>query len=117
MMLRQLQFLAIAVGTLAQIAMPQSAFAQSAMPYGYWTTAHGEESLLISGSGCKLDAAAGGGMQTVSVGECNWRSSSRGGILTIISTMTYRPAPVYFNVLWINKSKISVQGDIFYRRQ
>ncbi len=117
MKIRQLQLLAIAASTLTQIAISQSAFAQSAMPSGYWTTAHGEETLLISNSGCKLDAAARGRMATVSVGSCSWRPSSRGGILTIMSTMTYRPAPVYFNVVWINKSQISVEGDIFYRRQ
>jgi len=118
MKLQQFQFIAIAIGTLAQIAIiSQSAFAQSQMPFGYWTTAHGEETLLISNSGCKLDGSARGRMETVSVGACSWRPSSRGGILTIMSTMTYRPAPVYFNVVWINKSQISVQGDIFYRRQ
>ena len=116
MMLRQLQLLAISGGLLAQITIPPSAFAQSAIPFGYWTTAHGEETLLISNSGCKLSAFSRGIMQTVSVGACSWRASSRGGILTIMSTMTYRPAPVYFNVVWINKSQISVQGDIFYHR-
>jgi hypothetical protein len=49
-------------------------------------------------------------------GPGKWNPSSRGGILTIMSSQTYRPAPVYFNVVWVNQSTITVEGDVFYRQ-
>jgi len=34
-----------------------------------------------------------------------------------MSNQLYRPAPIYFNVVWVNQGVITVQGDVFYRRQ
>jgi hypothetical protein len=85
----------------------------SAAPVGFWSTGNGAEQLLISQSGCSL--ANGAGVPTTS-GPCSWNASSRGGILTIMSSQTRRPAPVYFNVVWVNQSTITVEGDVFYRR-
>ncbi|MCV7199074.1 hypothetical protein [Mycobacterium angelicum] len=85
----------------------------AAAPVGFWATANGSEQLLVSASGCSL--ANGAGVPTTS-GPCKWNPSSRGGILTIISSQTRRPAPVYFNVVWVNQSTITVEGDVFYRR-
>jgi len=31
-------------------------------------------------------------------GSCSWQSTSRGGILTVMSNQNFQPAPVYFNV-------------------
>lgn len=89
------------------------AHAEAAAPVGFWTTGTGSEQLLVSQSGCSLANAAG--VPTTS-GPCAWNPTSRGGILTIMSSQTYRPAPVYFNVVWVNRSTISVEGDTFYRR-
>jgi hypothetical protein len=89
------------------------AHAAASAPLGFWTTRDGSEQLLVSQSGCSLANAAG--VPTTS-GPCNWNPSSRGGILTIMSSQTRRPAPVYFNVVWVNESTITVEGDVFYRR-
>ena len=89
------------------------AHADAAAPVGFWTTQNGSEQLLVSQSGCSLANAAG--VPTTS-GPCKWNPSSRGGILTVMSSQTYRPAPVYFNVVWVNQSTITVEGDVFYRR-
>ncbi len=101
----------LATGMLA--ASTGIAHADAPAPVGFWATQDGSEQLLVSGSGCSL--ANGAGVPTTS-GPCKWTPSSRGGILTIMSSQTYRPAPVYFNVVWVNQSTISVQGDVFYRR-
>lgn len=85
----------------------------AAAPVGFWITGNGSEQLLVSQSGCSLANAAG--VPTTS-GPCSWNASSNGGILTIISSQTRRPAPVYFNVLWVNQSTITVEGDVFYRQ-
>lgn len=88
------------------------AHAEAAAPVGFWTTGTGSEQLLVSQSGCSLANAAG--VPTTS-GPCSWNPTSRGGILTIMSSQTRRPAPVYFNVIWLNQSTITVEGDVFYR--
>ena len=89
------------------------AHADAAAPVGFWATQDGSEQLLVSASGCSL--ANGAGVPTTS-GPCSWNPSSRGGILTIMSSQTRTPSPVYFNVIWVNQSTISVQGDVFFRR-
>ena len=102
----------LVIGALA--VSPGVAHADAAAaPVGFWTTQYGSEQLLVSQSGYSLANAAG--VPTTS-GPCKWNPSSRGGILTIISSQTYRPAPVYFNVVWVNQSTITVEGDVFYRR-
>ena len=84
-------------------------------PYGFWTTANGFEQLLITQSAqCSL--ADRNGRPTTS-GSCSWNASYAGGILTIMSSKLYKPAPIYFNVVWVNQTTISVNGDIFYQRQ
>jgi len=89
------------------------AHADAAAPVGFWVNQTGSEQLLVSQSGCSLANAAG--VPTTS-GPCSWNPSSRGGILTILSSQTRTPSPVYFNVVWVNQSTISVEGDAFYRR-
>lgn len=89
------------------------AHAEAPPPVGFWANSTGSEQLLVSQSGCSLANAAG--VPTTS-GPCSWNASSRGGILTIVSSQTHRPAPVYFNVVWVNQSTITVEGDVFYRR-
>jgi hypothetical protein len=101
----------LAAGFLA--ASTGIAHAEAAAPVGLWATQDGSEQLLVSQSGCSL--ANGAGVPTTS-GPCTWNPSSRGGILTIMSSQTRKPAPVYFNVVWVNQSAITVQGDVFYRR-
>lgn len=102
-----------AIGAMLLVGAASAAHAQSAPPIGFWSTDDGSERLLITQSGmCSL--ADRNGRPTTS-GPCSWNSSYGGGILTVMSQQTYRPAPIYFNVVWINAT-ISVQGDVFHKR-
>ena len=96
------------------LALASSACAQAAVPIGFWMTADGGERLLITPNGqCSLADRYG---RPTTSGACTWRSSSRGGILTVMSQQLYRPAPIYFNVLWVNQNTITVEGDVFRRQ-
>jgi|KBSMisStaDraftv2_1062788.scaffolds.fasta_scaffold2610661_1 hypothetical protein len=91
-----------------------TASAQSApLPVGYWVTADGSETFLIGGNGyCRFAASNGLSVE----GSCEWNPSSRGGILTIMNTNNYIPAPIYYNVIWMDRQTISVFGDVFRKR-
>lgn len=102
--------LSVAALLLGVSARP--AVAQSPPPLGFWATNSGE-TLLVSASLCSL---ALNGKITTS-GSCSWNPSYAGGILTIMSNQLYRPAPIYFNVIWVNPQTIKVNGDTFARRQ
>jgi hypothetical protein len=95
---------------------PHMTWAQAAIPFGFWSTDRGEETFYIGQNGCQFEAfnAQRQPARLVS-GECSWNSSSGGGILTIMANQLYRPAPIYFNIVWINQNAISVSGDIFHR--
>ena len=97
-------------------AVPLDARAQAVPPIGQWSTADGHERLLVTRNGYCDFAAEGPSGQTHILGSCSWRSSSRGGILTIMNTNQFKPAPIYENIVWINDRSISVWGDVFYRR-
>jgi hypothetical protein len=89
-----------------------SAFAQSApAPIGVWDSDAGET--MIVGQTCQIEANGTIG----AVGECSWDPSSNGGILTIMNVNAYQPAPVYFNIVWIDEASFSISGDVFHRRQ
>jgi hypothetical protein len=90
-----------------------SAAAQAPPPIGTWASNGGEVLMVTQNGQCWF----GVGSQVTTAGPCSWQASSAGGILTIISQQLYRPAPVYFNVVWVNQSTISIQGDVFYRRR
>ena len=106
---------AAALAGLAVAAAATAACAQSPVPIGFWTTADGSEQLLITQSAqCSLADAQG---RPVTSGPCSWNSSYGGGILTIMSSQTYTPSPVYYNVVWVNQTTIKVEGDVFYKRQ
>ncbi len=106
--------LAAAALAVACLAAAGPAAAQSAPPVGFWATDDGSERLLVSDNGhCMFTNGQG---QVFSSGRCSWNASSRGGILTVMSEQNYRPAPIYYNVVWINPLTISVQGDVFRKR-
>jgi hypothetical protein len=112
MKLATLASAALAASTLTFAAAP--ALAQSAPPVGFWTTQDGSEQLLITQSGqCSLADRYG---RPTTSGPCSWNASYAGGILTVMSQQLYRPAPIYFNVIWVNQNTIKVEGDVFYRR-
>ena len=99
---------------LAAIARADLALAQAAVPIGYWTTADNGERLLIEQStNCSFMAVGG----TQVAGNCVWSSTSRGGVLTLYYQTVMGLAPIYWNVLWVNTTTVTVNGDVFYRRQ
>ena len=101
---------------LGLCAAPLAAHAQSAPPIGLWSTADGHERLLVSQNGYCDFAAEGPSGQAHILGACGWSSTSRGGILTIMNKNQFKPAPIRYNIVWINQQSISVWGDVFYRR-
>jgi hypothetical protein len=91
------RLLGVALAGLALTAVATVAHAQAApAPIGFWATANGAEQLTIQANGCALANAQG---QPVTSGPCSWNPSSNGGILTIMSSQTYKPAPIYYNVV------------------
>jgi hypothetical protein len=108
------RFTAAAIGGVLLAGLASAAHAQAGPPIGLWSTADGSEQLSVTQNGlCSLADRYG---RPTTSGSCSWNASARGGILTVMSQQTYRPAPIYFNVVWINQTTISVQGDVFYRR-
>jgi hypothetical protein len=88
-----------------------SAHAQSApAPVGVWYSEAGET--MVIGQTCQIEANGTVG----AIGSCSWDPSSDGGILTIMNVNAYQPAPVYFNIVWIDDSSFSISGDVFHRR-
>ena len=91
-----------------------AATAQAPVPIGYWTTADNGERLLIQqDTSCSFFAVGG----TQVAGSCVWRSTSRGGILTLYYQTAMGLAPIYWSVVWVDENTITVEGDVFYRRQ
>lgn len=108
--------LGLAFASALALALPM-AWAQAAMPFGFWSTDPGDETFYIGQNGCQFEAFNARRQPTRLVsGGCSWNSSSRGGILTIMAIQLYKRAPIYFNIVWVNKDTISVYGDIFHRR-
>jgi len=90
------------------------AIAQAPAPIGYWTAADNGERLLIDqDTSCSFVAVGG----TQVAGNCVWNSTSRGGVLTLYYQTVMGLAPIYWNVLWVNTTTITVNGDTFFRRQ
>ena len=104
----------VVVAITCQLFSGPAAFAQGApVPIGYWTTADGMEQLLVQPNGdCSLTATNMGGF----FGTCSWNPSSNGGILTMMNRTTYKPAPIYYNIIWLDQQTISCDGDVMYRR-
>jgi len=96
--------------------IPSIAIAQEApVPSGSWATNPPSEKLLVTASGCRF--SGNNGVSSVLIeGDCSWKPSSAGGILTIINVHAYKPAPVYFNVIWVDAKHIKVEGDLFSKQ-
>jgi hypothetical protein len=108
--MRQIAILASLLLALA----PGAASAQAAPPIGYWTTkGDGERLLIEANTSCSFVAVGG----TQVAGNCVWNSSSNGGILTLYYQTVRGLAPIYWSVVYVNATTITVDGDVFYRRQ
>jgi hypothetical protein len=101
---------------IAFLFLPLLANAQgSPAPIGSWATKPASEQLFVSANGCKF-TATNGKTTIVQEGQCSWNPSSAGGILTIMNIHFYQPAPVYYNIVWVNSKQIKVEGDVFYKQ-
>jgi hypothetical protein len=88
------------------------AHAQAPPPIGTWANQTGEVLVVLASGQCQLGV---NGTVTTS-GACSWNPSYAGGILTVISQELRTPAPVYFNVVWVNQTTITVNGDVLTKR-
>jgi len=110
--------IAIAVGLflLPLFLLTLLASAQGApAPIGNWATKPASETLFVSAGGCRF-TGTNGTTTIVIEGRCSWDPSSNGGILTIMNIHFYQPAPVYYNIVWVNAKQIKVEGDLFYKQ-
>jgi len=97
--------LAVLSGSVAPAA------AQAPAPVGHWRSGTSTAQLLVYQNG----ACAFLGTRPVQ-GNCTWNPSSRGGILTLFYPMPLEPGKIYFNIVWVNQTTISVFGELFYRQ-
>jgi hypothetical protein len=88
------------------------ALAQAPAPIGTWANQTGEVLVVLATGQCELGVNG----KVTTAGACSWNPTSAGGILTIISQELRTPAPVYFNVVWVNQTTITVNGDVLTRR-
>jgi len=110
--LRLFQCASLAV--LLMAATASNSLAQGAPPpFGHWVTSPATEELWVfQNATCSFVFK---GKTTVS-GRCTWDASSRGGILTIIYPMPLEPGKVRYNVVWVNRTTITVWGDVFHKK-
>jgi hypothetical protein len=87
--------------------------AQARAPIGHWATSPPGEDLYVNAN-ATCSFLARGRVQVQ--GRCYWQPSSRGGILTITYPMPLEPGKVRYNIVWINRTTISVFGDIMHLR-
>jgi len=95
----------------AAVLMPAAAPAQAPPPFGHWATQGRIEELFVY-----QNATCGfffRGHVRVS-GRCTWMSTGRGGILDITYPMPLQPGHVRYNVVWVNRTTITVWGDVFH---
>ena len=106
----------ILIGLLvaATTSVPNLALAQAAVPIGYWTTDDNSERLLVqANTSCSFYALGG----APSVGNCVWQSTSTGGVLALYYSTVMGLAPIYWSVVWVDQGTITLNGDVFHRRQ
>jgi hypothetical protein len=100
-----------AVLALFVAAGTSGALAQAPPPLGHWATYRAGEELYVHQNGwCSFLA----NHRVTVQGRCTWDATSRGGILTIIYPMPLEPGKVRYNIVWINRTTISVWGDIMH---
>ena len=84
-------------------------------PIGTWVSARGAGLVVSEHATCEFVVP-----NARAEGECTWRESASGGVLTIVFQAT---APtggpsnqvLYLDVRWVNQFTIAVQGEVFRR--
>jgi len=105
----------LAIGFVLLLALGATAQAAAPAPFGNWATKPASEQLYVSSSWCRFTGNNGTSSVLIE-GECSWDPTSVGGILTIINVHFYKPAPVRYNIVWVNSRTIKVFGDVFYKQ-
>jgi hypothetical protein len=105
------RFCVLAIGL---VVGSQSAQAQGREPFGVWQGERGATVLVINRDGsCSATAPVN------AVGQCEWRPNPdrSGGMLTIYYTWIIQPSRVGWNLLWLNRNTLLVNGvERFVRR-
>jgi hypothetical protein len=106
-------FLVIAALATILTVVPNVACAQAPPPVGNWSTTPPTERLVVYANGtCGFFF---NGQVRVS-GRCTWNPTSRGGILDITYPMPLEPGHVRYSIVWVNRTTITVFGDVFHKR-
>jgi hypothetical protein len=79
-------------------------------PCGRWATNDRVEELDVFSNGCRFLVRG----RTQFAGRCGWAPTYRGGILSISYPMPLRPGIVRYSIVWINRSTITVFGDVMH---
>jgi hypothetical protein len=91
-----------------QLARAQAAPA----PIGTW--ANQSEGLVVQQNGACAFLFNG---KVTSSGTCKWENpSAKGGVLDLQYPMPLAPGHVYWSVVWVNQTTITVNGDVFYKQ-
>ena len=114
-MLRVRKTICLTIGVVLFSALGAGGQSGAPVPWGNWATNPASEKLYVSASWCRF-TGTNGTTSTLIEGQCSWNPSSAGGILTIMNVHFYKPAPVYYNVVWVNSKTIKVFGDVFYKQ-
>lgn len=92
----------------SQLARAQAAPA----PIGTWSNQ--SEGLVVQQGGACAFLFNG---KVTSSGTCTWENpSAKGGILDMQYPMPLAPGHIYWSVVWVNQTTITVNGDVFYKQ-
>ena len=86
--------------------------AQASPPFGTWGSTAGPATFFVSPQNCFFESRL---YNFRILGTCSWNPSSNGGILTIFNVYQTN-APFYYNVVYVNATTISIEGEIFERQ-
>lgn len=102
-----------AVFAFVLAVVPNVALAQGAPPpVGHWATSPPSEELIVYANGtCGFFYNR---RPRVS-GRCTWNATSHGGILDITYPMPLAPGHVRFSIVWVNRTTITVTGDVMHK--
>ena len=91
----------------------QTARAQaSPAPIGTW--ANKTEGLVVQQSGTCGFLVNG---KVAYSGTCKWETpSAKGGILDLVYPMPLAPGHIRWSVIYVNKTTITLDGDVFYKQ-
>jgi hypothetical protein len=87
----------------------------AAPPIGAWVSARGAQLVVTDHAACAFVVPT-----ARAEGECIWRESQAGGILTIVYQGTSAAGVpqqqlLYLDIIWINQTTITVTGEPFRR--